>query len=51
MNVAIRNRLSDLPSSDVGDDGDDDEDELTEQGKLCEDDKPGWFMGRTNKTI
>ena len=41
--------LSNLASSDNEEDGDDDDD--TEQGKLSEDDAPGWVMGRISKTV
>jgi len=37
--------LSDLESSDDGEDVEDEDDEETEQGKLSEDDEPGWVMG------
>jgi len=50
MMVAIGDSLSDLASSDNGEDGEE-EDEETEQGKLSEDDKPGWAMGTITKTI
>jgi len=49
--VAIRDSLSDLASSDDGEDGEDEDDEETEQGKLSEDDKPGWVMGTITKTV
>jgi len=42
MLVAIGDSLSDLASSDDGEDGEDDDDEETEQGKLSEDDEPGY---------
>jgi hypothetical protein len=50
MMAAIGDSLSDLASSDNGEDRED-EDEETEQGKLCEDDKPGWVMGTITKTV
>ena len=50
MMAAIRDRLSDLASSDNGEDGED-EDEETEVGKLREDDEPGWVMGTISKTV
>jgi len=49
MMEAIRPSLSDLASSDNGEDGEDEDDEGTEQGKLSEDDKPGWVMGTISK--
>jgi len=51
MLVAIGDSLSDLASSDDGDDGDDEDDEQTEQGKLSDDDEPGWVMGTITKTV
>jgi hypothetical protein len=48
--AAIGDSLSDLASSDDGEDGED-EDEETEQGKLSEDDEPGWVMGTITKTV
>ena len=45
MMVPIGDSLSDLASSDDGEDGEDKDDEETEQGKLSEDDKPGWVIG------
>jgi len=50
MMAAIGDSLSDLASSDDGEDGED-EDEDTEQGKLSEDDEPGWVMGTITKTV
>jgi hypothetical protein len=50
MMAAIRDSLSDLASSDDGEHGED-EDEETEQGKLSEDDEPGWVMGTITKTV
>jgi hypothetical protein len=46
---AIGASLSDLASSDDEEDGEDDED--TEQGKLSEDDEPGWVMGTISKMV
>jgi len=51
MLVAIGDSLSDLASSDDGDDGEDEDDEETEQGKLSDDDEPGWVMGTITKTL
>jgi len=45
MVVAIGNSLSDLPSSDDGEDVEDEDGHVTQQGKLSEDDEPGWVMG------
>jgi hypothetical protein len=50
MMAALRDSLSDLASPDNGEDGED-EDEETEQGKLSEDDEPGWVMGTISKTL
>ena len=51
MLVAIGDSLSDLASSDDGEDGEDEDDEETEQGKLRDDDEPGWVMGTITKTV
>jgi len=51
MLVAIGDSLSDLASSDDGEDGAEEDDEETEQGNLSEDDEPGWVMGTITKTI
>jgi len=49
---AIGDSLSDLPSSNNEEDVDDEEDdEHTEQGRLREDDEPGWVMGTISKTV
>jgi len=49
---AIRDSLSDLASSDDEEDAEDEEeDDDTEQGKLSEDDKPGWVMGTISKMV
>jgi hypothetical protein len=50
MMAGIGDSLSDLASSDDGEDGED-EDEEKEQGKLSEDDEPGWVMGTITKTV
>jgi len=50
MMAAIGDRLSDLASSDDGENGED-EDEETDLGKLSEDDEPGWVMGTISKTV
>jgi hypothetical protein len=50
MMAASRDTLSVLASSDNGEDRED-EDEQTEQGKLSEDDEPGWEMGTISKTV
>ena len=50
MMAAIGDSLSDLASSDDGQDGED-EDAETEQGKLSEDNEPGWVMGTITKTV
>jgi len=51
MLVAIRDSLSDLASSDDGEDWEDEDDEETEQGKLSDDDEPGWVMGTITTTV
>jgi len=51
MLVAIRDSLSDLASSNDGENGEDEHDEETEQGKLSKDDEPGWVMGTITKTV
>ena len=51
MLVAIGDSLSDLASSDDGEDGEDEDEEETEQGKLSDDDEPGWVMGTITKTV
>jgi len=50
---AIRDSLSDLASSDHEQDGQNDEDdeEVTELGKLSDDDEPGWVMVTVTKTL
>jgi len=51
MLVAIGDSLSDLASSDYAEDGEDEDDEEIEQGKLSDDDEPGWVMGTITKTV
>jgi hypothetical protein len=51
MLIANGDSLSHLASSDNGEDGEYDGDKDTEQGKLSEDDKPGWIMGTITKTV
>jgi len=51
MMVAIGGSLSDHASSDDGADGEYEDDEETEQGKLSKDDEPGWVMGTITKTV
>jgi hypothetical protein len=51
MLVAIGDSLSNLASSDDGEEAEDEDDEETEQGKLSEDDEPGWVMGTITKTV
>jgi len=43
--------LSDLAISDNEEDGEDEDDEETEQGKLSADDEPGWVMGTISKMV
>jgi len=49
----IGDSLSDLPSSDDEEDGEDvdDDEEDTELGMLSEDDEPGWVMGTLSKMV
>jgi len=51
MMVAIRDSLSNLACSHNAEGGEDEDDEGTEQGKVSEDDKPGWVMGTISKTV
>jgi len=51
MLIAIGDSLSDLASSDDGEDGEDEDDEETEQGKLSDDNEPGWVMGTITKMV
>jgi hypothetical protein len=51
MLVPIGDSLSDLASSDDGVDGEDQDDEETEQGKLSEDDEPSWVIGTITKMV
>jgi hypothetical protein len=50
---AIGDWRSDLASSDVEQDGEDEEDneQDTELGKLSDDDESGWVMGTISKTV
>jgi len=50
---AIGDSLSDLASSDNGEDGEneDDDEEDPAGGNLSEDDEPGWVMGTISKTV
>ena len=49
--VAVGDSLRDFAHSDNWDDGEDDDDEETEHGKLSEDDKPCWVMGTITKMV
>jgi hypothetical protein len=51
MLVVIGDSLSDLASSDHGEDGEEEDDEETEQGNLSEDEEPGWVMGTITKMV
>jgi len=51
MMVAIGDSLSDLGSSDHGEEGEDMDDQETEQGQLSEDDEHGWVIGTITKTV
>ena len=50
---AIRDSLSDVPSSEdeMDGEGEDDDEEDTELGELSEDDDPAWVMGTISKTV
>jgi hypothetical protein len=48
---AIRHSLSDVASSDDGEDGENEDEEETDQGKLSKDDEPGWLMGTITKMV
>jgi hypothetical protein len=49
--VAIEDSMRDLGRFYEGEDGKDEDNEETEQGKLSKDDKPGWVMGTITKTV
>jgi len=51
MMVTIRDSLSDLATSNGGEDGEDVDDEEIEQGNLSEDDKPSLVMGTISKAV
>jgi hypothetical protein len=51
MLAAIGDSLSDIASFDDGEDGNDEYDEATVQGKLSENDEPGCMMGNITKTV
>ena len=51
MLIAIGDSLSNIASSDDGEDGEYEDDEQTEQRQLSEDDKPGWVMDTFTKTV
>jgi len=51
MLVAIGHSLSELASSNDGEDVEDEDDEETDQGKLSDDDKPRWVMGTITNTV
>jgi hypothetical protein len=48
--VAIRDSVSNLPSSDNVADWEDEDDQAIEQGKLSEDDELGWVIGTITQT-
>jgi hypothetical protein len=50
MLVVIGDSLSDLATSDDGEDGEDEDDAETEQGNLSKDEEPGWVIGTSTKT-
>jgi len=49
--VAIGDSQSYLGSSDDGQDGEAEDDEETEQGKMSDDDKPSWVTGTITETV
>jgi hypothetical protein len=51
MLVAMGAGMSNLASSDDGEDEEIEDDDESEQGKLSEDDEPGWVKGTINKTV
>jgi hypothetical protein len=51
MLVAFQHSLNDLSSPRDGEHGEDECDEDTEQGKLSEDDEPGWVVGTITQTV
>jgi len=51
MSVAIEDSLSNVPTSNNQEDGEDENDDDTEQGQLTEDDEPGQAMCRISKTM
>jgi hypothetical protein len=51
MMVAIGDSLSDLASSDDGEDEEVEDDEKTEQVELSKDDEPDWVMGTIIKMV
>jgi len=51
MIITIRDSLSDHVSSDHGEDGEDEKDAETEEGKLSKDDEHSWVMGKITKTV
>jgi hypothetical protein len=51
MLVAIGDNLSALACPEDVENGEDEDDEETEKGKLREDDKPGWVMGTITKMV
>jgi len=51
MMVALSDSLRDLASSNDWEDGEDEDDEETAQGKLSEDAEPGWVIGTITKMV
>jgi len=51
MLVAIGDSLSDLATSDDGEDGEEEDDDETGQRNFSEDDDPGWVLGTITKTV
>jgi len=51
MLVAIGDSLSNLPCTNNGKDQEDEDDAVREQGKLSEDDEPGWVTGTISKMV
>jgi len=51
MMIPIRGSLSDCASSDYSEDGENEDDQESRQGKLSKDDEPGWVMGTIPKLV
>jgi len=51
MMVATGDSLFDLASSNDREDGKNEDDEVSKQGKLSEDNEPGWVLGTITKSV